>query len=165
MTASGSIGAAVAILGAGVAVLTLVKAFAEYSRQGAQRRAEQFFEFRRRLREGEGFAELAELLDEAASPEPDLARTAQERVAKIPFRIKRNYVGLFEEVAMCMESGLIQPSVAHYMFGYYALLCRDCPAFWANVGRGNRYWQLFEQFCVEMEGERERPFDHRALSL
>jgi hypothetical protein len=54
-----------------------------------------------------------------------------------------------------MEWGLIEPDIAHYMFGYYALHCANCRAFWVGVGQWNPYWDRFRKFCHRMEIERE----------
>lgn len=42
--------AGVGVVGAAVALITLVKALMEYIHQGRQKRAEHFFEFRRKLK-------------------------------------------------------------------------------------------------------------------
>ena len=55
MSAEGTT-AAVGVLGAGVGLVTLVRASMEYRRQGRQKRAEHFFELRRRLKENDEFA-------------------------------------------------------------------------------------------------------------
>lgn len=153
MTTKDILTVTIAGVGAGVALLTLIRATVEYRRQGRQKRAEAFFALRERLKSDDGFAELAALLDEEALGEDDAAAT---QLAALPFRLKRDYLGLFEEVALAMESGLIKPKVAHYMFGYYALLCWQSRAFWSNVNRLTAYWSLFNDFCERMAREQER---------
>ena len=97
---------------------------------------------------------MAELIDHAFQLD-DVALAARQALRAVPFKVKRDYLGLFEEIAIAMNSGLIKAEVAHYMFGYYALLCRDSPDFWSNVNRASPYWSLFHDFCDQMEIERD----------
>ncbi len=64
---------------------------------------------------------------------------------------KRDYIGLLEEVALLMNSGLIHPEVAHYMFGHYTVHSYDSKYFWSNVDRDDIYWNLFVDFAEEMK--------------
>ena len=141
-------------LGTAIALATAVKAYMEFLQQGVQRRAQMFFDLRHRLQERE-LAELSELIDEALCADQEIAEKAQKRLSRLGLRTKRDYLGLFEEVALAMKWGLITPSVAHYMFGYYALNCRRCPAFWFNVNQGSIYWSDFYAFCDQMQIEDE----------
>jgi hypothetical protein len=145
---------AIATLGAGVALATLIAACLEYVRQGKMARVQMFFDLRSRLKEPELW-KLAELIDEANTPDPKVSKRGGEALEEIPFRVKRDYLGLFEEVALAMDWGLIDPDVAHYMFGYYALHCANCSAFWIDVGKENPYWDRFRKFCDRMEEERK----------
>ncbi|MEX2106394.1 MAG: hypothetical protein WD810_05800 [Solirubrobacterales bacterium] len=152
---AGTVTALVGVVGALVALVTLIKALIEYTHQGRQKRAEHFFELRRRLKENEEFARVAELIDQTYAEE-DAARPAREELKDLPFQVKRDYLGLFEEIAIAMNSGLIKPQVAHYMFGYYALLCWESEEFWTDVNRLSHYWSLFADFCEQMRAERDR---------
>lgn len=154
-TITSSIATVVGVLGALVALATLIKALMEYIQQGRQKRAEHFFELRRKLKENAEFSRVAGLLDEASLHDEEAAR-AREELKRLSFQIKRDYLGLFEEVAIAMNSGLIKPQVAHYMFGYYALLCWKSDDFWANVNRLSDYWSLFNDFCEQMKVEQDR---------
>lgn len=129
-----------AIIGAAIALMTLVKGLAEYRRQGAQGRVERFIEIRRRLKEDEIFRKIAELV-EVDSP----------KLKEMPFQDKRDYLGLLEEVALQLNSGLIRKEVAHYMFGYYAIRCWKSRYFWSSVNRDSYYWALFRDFVSEMQ--------------
>lgn len=153
------IAVAVTVVGAAVALVTLVQALVEYRQQGRQKRAEHFFDLRRRLKENDEFARVAELIDETYAEE-DLARRARQQLKELPFKIKRDYLGLFEEIAIAMNSGLIKPEVAHYMFGYYALLCWESEEFWVDVNRLSDYWSLFADFCEQMKVQQEN-FEYR----
>jgi alpha-D-ribose 1-methylphosphonate 5-triphosphate diphosphatase PhnM len=131
-----------------IALVTLVIGVLEYSRQGAAKRAEHFLEMRRRLKENERFRIIAELLD-----------TNDAELSNISFKDKRDYLGLFEEVALSMNSRLIRRQVAHYMFGYYAIRCWESQSFWGDVNRNSIYWRVFRDFVEQMQ-EVERGFNY-----
>lgn len=135
--------------GVGVALITAIKAYREYSQQGDQRRAEMFFTLRERLK-AEPLAEIAELVDLVVVGHDSEAKKAENRLAEIPMRQKRDYVGLFEEVAIFVDTGQVEPRVAHYMFGYYALQCEECLPFWSNINYDSIYWTVFHRFCEDM---------------
>lgn len=147
--------ALVGAVGALVALVALFQAVIEYRQQGRQKRAEHFFELRRRLKETEEFARVAAFIDQTYAEE-SLAIQAREELRAMPFQVKRDYLGLFEEIAIAMNSGLVKPEVAHYMFGYYALLCWESDDFWTGVNRLSVYWSLFADFCDQMRGQQER---------
>lgn len=140
----------IAASGTAVALATFGKAFLEYRQQGRQKRAEQFFELRAKLKGSEEFARIAELLDVAATTQGETRDTANRALRETPFRTKRDYLGLFEEVALAVNSGLVGFKVAHYMFGYYATLCHDSEPFWHGVNWLSPYWSLFNDFCERM---------------
>jgi hypothetical protein len=144
----------IAAVAAAVALATFVKAFLEYRQQGRQKRAEQFFALRARLKTSDEFVRLAELLDIAATETGEHREDAERELRDTSFSIKREYLGLFEEVALAVNSGLVDFKVAHYMFGYYALLCRDSEAFWEGVNPLSPYWALFNDFCDRMRSLR-----------
>jgi hypothetical protein len=111
----------IAVLRGIVGLVALFKGIVEYKQQGTQKRSEYFIE-----------TDSIELTD-------------------IPFKEKRDYLGLFEEVAMMMNSNLIRKEVAHYMFGYYAIRCWESKHFWKDVNRESIYWKLFRNFVIEMK--------------
>lgn len=76
----------------------------------------------------------------------------------ISFRHKRSLVGFFEEIALMMNSGLLKPRIAHYMFGYYAIACWKSEAFWSNMNRDSIYWALFKDFAEKMQQIEEKSF-------
>jgi len=141
------------VVAAVIALATLVKGVIEYAHQGAQKRAEQFIDMRKRLNENPTFTVICDLLE-----------TDDSKLASMPFNEKRDFLGLFEEVALMLNSGLIKESVAHYMFGYYAIRCAHSKNFWNVVNRQSSYWALFNDFVTRMERvEEEFKFDRREL--
>jgi hypothetical protein len=142
----------VASIGASLALLTFLKGIFEYSRQGAQKRAEMFLQMRRRLKENQNFKELCALLDVDSS-----------KLTEIPFKDKRDFLGFFEEVALMLNSGLLRKEVAHYMFGYYAIKCWESDHFSASINRNSNYWRLFKDFAEEMQKVRDSFYYSRRL--
>jgi hypothetical protein len=161
LSLSTALALSISATGVGVALGTLVKAYFEYAQQGRQRRAELFFALRARLK-ADNLGCIAELVDLTESADPARAADSKHRLAEIPLRDKRDYVGLFEEVAVFMKKGQIEPELAHYMFGYYALLCRECNAFWSNINFTHDYWAIFHDFCRETTEFREKLAQERA---
>lgn len=128
------------IFGVVIALLALIKGLVEYIKQGSQKRAEHFLTIRKRLKENDVFKHICVLLE---TDDPELIN--------VPFKDKRDFLGLFEEVAIGMNSGLIKLSVAHYMFGYYAIRCWESQYFWKDVNRDSIYWIVFKDFVKQMK--------------
>lgn len=128
------------ILGAVIALAALVKGVVEYGHQGAQKRAEHFLEMRKRLKENPIFKEMCVLLE-----------VDDPKLVEVPFKEKRDLAGFFEEVALLLNSGLIRLSVAHYMFGYYAIRCWKSNYFWSSLNRESDSWALLRDFVARME--------------
>jgi hypothetical protein len=130
-----------AIIAAGlVGFVTFLSGVLEYGRQGRERRAEQFVQMRRRFLETALFQQILSLLPSDA---PELAG--------IPFQDRRNFLGFLEEVALMVNSGILDESVAHYMFGYYVLLAARSNEIWNGLDAKSRYWTVFRKFAASME--------------
>ena len=97
-------------------------------------------ELRKRLKENQTFKEICNLLE-----------IDDQGLREIPFKEKRDFLGLFEEVAIGLNSRLIKLPVAHYMFGYYAVRCWESKHFWSGVNRSSHYWVLFSDFAQRMK--------------
>lgn len=128
------------IVGGLVTIFAFVNGLLEYRRQGAQKRVEHFTMLRRRLKENPIFKEICGLM---FADDP--------RLATIDPQDKRDFIGLLEEVALQVNSGLIRPELAHYMFGYYTVSCMDSSHFWANLKLDDTYWKLFYDFARDMK--------------
>lgn len=63
----------------------------------------------------------------------------------------RKFLTFIEEMAILVESRLVDPEVAYYMFGYYAIRARDGKNFNANINDVEEYWRLFRRFCRDAE--------------
>jgi hypothetical protein len=137
---------AATIAGVVIALSTLIKSAFEYTKQGAQKRAEQFENLRIRFKDDPMFRRICDLLEHD-----------DPKLEAIAFKEKRDFLGFFEEVALMVNSGLMKPSVAHYMFGYYAIKCWQSDNFWNGVNRNSPYWWLFRDFAQRMS-ETEKKF-------
>jgi len=143
----------VSIIVAGmIAISTFLSGVVEFVRQGRQHRAENLVQMRRRFLETTQYREILDMLQ---SGDPAIAKSSiQER---------RNFVGFLEEIALMVNSRLIRPEVAQYMFGYYVLLVARCDPFWEGLNRKDLYWTLFNHFAVEMEKMEKQPGSTKAL--
>ena len=130
------------IVGGLVTIFAFANGLLEYRRQGAQKRVEHFTLLRRRLKENPVFKEICALMF-ANDP----------RLADVDAQDKRDFIGLLEEVALQVNSGLIRPELAHYMFGFYTVKCLESKDFWANLTLGETYWDLFHDFAREMKAK------------
>jgi hypothetical protein len=126
-----------------ITLITFVTGVAQYIRQGHQARATQFVEMRRRFLEDASFRDILNLL---ASDHPALK--------DVPIQDRRNFVGFLEEVALMVNSKVLRPEVAHYMFGYYVLLVDGSQHFWEDLDRSSEYWALFRTFASRMKRQR-----------
>ena len=141
------------VLGSTIALFTFINGFLEYRRQGRQKRADQFVLIRRRLKENEIFKHLTDL---ALRNDIELERSSTAD--------RRDLLGLFEEVALMMNTGLIRKEVAHYMFGSYVIACYDCQYFWYDLDRNDMYWKLFVDFAQQMKQvEHHFSYDRRRM--
>lgn len=128
------------LLSAIVAALTFIKAVIEYTKQNAQKRAELFTKLRESFKAGERFTPLFELLDQD-----------DEALAELPYPVKQDFLGFYEDIALLVNSGLLKRPVAHYMFAYYAIRCWESKYFWQNMNRDSVYWSLFRKFVEDMK--------------
>lgn len=136
------------VAGAVIALATLLRTLREYVLQGTQKRAESFFSLRERLDKNE---ELSTLLRLAQDDDPALADPH-----RAPYQQKFELLGYFEEVGLMMNSGLIRPAVAWYMFGYYVQCVSRSEQFWSNVYRDDLYWTAFNSFASKMAQVEQR---------
>lgn len=143
------------IIAAGiVALITLWTGLIQYFRQARQARANQFIQMRRRFLEDPAFREILSMV---GSGDPAVAQTS--------IQDRRNLVGFLEEVGLMTNSGLIRPSIAHYMFGYYVGLIDESDAFWEGLDRDSEYWQVFREFAAKMKSLQGQPTDPSGLRL
>ena len=138
-----------------IALITLGKGLAEYSKHGAQQRAEHFLEMRHRFKDSDKFRRISKLLE-----------NDDDELLKLTLAEKVDYVGFLEEIALLTNSGLVRSEVAHYMFGYYAVQCWNNEKFWKDMNRYTPYWSLFRDFAERMEHiSKDFEYDRRGFRL
>ena len=67
---------------------------------------------------------------------------------------KRKFLTFFEEIELLVRSGHIDPDVAHYMFGYYAICVKEGKNFHSGINMAPIYWRLFYDFAQASENFR-----------
>jgi hypothetical protein len=146
------------IIGAGLALATLLKGTVEYVKQGSQKRTELFLKMRDRY---DKFLDICTLLETQDEPE------SSNNLRMLSFDRKRDFIGFYEEIALMTRSGLIRPAVAHYMFGYYAIRCWESDDFWSSLSGGpnrqSKYWGVFRKFALDMQREERKFAGHKDL--
>ncbi|MBB3103811.1 hypothetical protein [Azomonas macrocytogenes] len=129
-----------AIVGLGVAIWGIYKGYIEFHLQGKQRRAEIFLKKQSEYFGNKSFCELRYLLGRD-----------DEKLKDIAFEDKRAYLTFFEEIAVLKNSGLINPDLTYYMFGYYATQCLESKNFWLDLNKQDIFWNVFLRFSTEMK--------------
>ena len=129
------------------ALIAAARAMMEYRAQGRQKRADHFDDMRSRLKSDESFRTITNYI-----------ATGDERLADESVAAKMDYVCFFEQVAIMRNSRLISPNVAHYMIGFYAVVCWKSDLFWSGgkLDRDGLYWRLFRAWALEMLASEKR---------
>lgn len=60
---------------------------------------------------------------------------------------KRKFLTFIEEISLLASSNLINPVIAYYMFGYYAISARNGQNFMIGINADRIHWQVFYEFC------------------
>ncbi|WP_242928595.1 hypothetical protein [Pontibacter vulgaris] len=123
-----------------IALGTFIKAIFEYRLQGRQKRAEFFDKFKTTFKTEKRILNITQLLEK---DDPQLA--------SIPLIDRYYFIGLYEQIAIAVNSGLIKRDVAHYMFSYFALCCWESKYFWIDINRESYYWSVFQEYVLTMQ--------------
>lgn len=128
------------IIAAGaIALTTFWSGMVQYSRQNHAKRAEQFVQMRRRFLEDPLFREILNYL-----------ATDDERLCQVSIQDRRNFIGFLEEVALMVNSRMIRPQIARYMFGYYVSLADQSRHIWHNLDKESEYWTVFRDYARQL---------------
>jgi hypothetical protein len=127
------------ILAGTVGFLALLKTVTEFAKRGAANRAAPFVEMRARLDKDPMLKEICILLEHN-----------DPKLCKMPFSEKRAFLGLFQQAALALNSGVIKPGTAYALFGHFVIRCVDSDHFWGGVDRLNPEWALFTDFARQM---------------
>ena len=129
-----------AIVGTAViAAVTIIKGYAEYRLSAVQKRVELFEKYRQKMKENEILKTIIGLLEQESADIRTVQRTD-----------RYFYLGYFEEIALLVNSRVLKPEIAHYMFAYYAKLCWANDNFWHDINRDSIYWRVFREFVEQM---------------
>ncbi|NLL27853.1 MAG: hypothetical protein GX259_03580 [Bacteroidales bacterium] len=123
-----------------VAIFTLIKGYSEYKLTTKQRRIELYEIYRRKLKEDETIRSVVDALENDNGNIVEISRID-----------KYMFLGFYEDIALLMNTGLIKPEIAHYMFGYYAMRCWENESFWNDINRNSHYWRVFREFVEKMK--------------
>jgi len=119
---------------------TFIKVICEYRLQGRQKRAQLFNKFKEVL-----------LTDYRMVSITDLLEDNHPNLEIIPLMNKYYFLGFYEQIAISVNSKLLNKNIAYYMFGYFALRCWESNNFWAEINRDSYYWSLFKRFVDTMQ--------------
>lgn len=122
-----------------VAVVTILKGYTEYRLSAVQKRVELFERYHQKLKENKTLKHIIELLERN-----------NDDIRNIPITDRYFYLGYFEEIALLVNSRVLKPEIAHYMFAYYAKLCWANENFWHDINRNSIYWRVFKEFVEQM---------------
>jgi hypothetical protein len=130
-------------VGIAATAVGLVMGFFEYRRQGRHRRAEKYFEL---VKEFEKFDEILDLL-----------RNDSPKLKKLRASQRERFLNFYEDLALMLNSGLIQEHLALYSFGYWLQKAWDSKHFWHDPqNKENGYWflsrQLHFRFLARQKG-------------
>lgn len=115
----------------------------QYWRNNMLKRAELFFAMEDRLQESNEFRKIIEFLEKG---DPALEQ--------VPLRDRIHFLGVYEQVAIMVNSGLMQPELASYMFGAYAVCALDNEHMWSGLDMEDPYWSAFRRFAEQMKAQK-----------
>lgn len=122
-----------------VAIITLIKGYSEYRLSVKQKRSELYETYRKKLKENETISRVVDALE-----------NDNVNIADLPRFERYMFLGFYEDIALLMNTKLIKPEIAHYMFGYYAMRCWENDKFWTDINRESHYWRVFKEFVEKM---------------
>jgi hypothetical protein len=123
-----------------VAIVTMIKGYYEYKLSTKQKRIELYEKLGTKL---ETDKTLKKIIDYLETENPDLKNMSRFDRYK--------FLRYYEDITLIMNSGLMKPEIAHYMFSYYAIKCDSSSVFWHDINRKAIYWKAFNDFVSQMK--------------
>jgi hypothetical protein len=123
------------------AIIAIIKGFYEYRKSVEQKRIELFDNYRKRLTEDKIIYDILNLLE----------TNDESGIDKLKRLDKYLFLGFYEEIALFVNSKILRPEIAHYMFSYYSILCWKNKLFWKDIDRDSIYWNVFREFVKKMQ--------------
>jgi len=121
-------------------ITTLIIGLVKFRLYSKQKHFERFQELRRKLTENEKLRQICDYLD-----------FKDPKIETVDYKDKYDFIGIFEDITIMMNSGLIKKEIVYYMLAYYAIRCSENDPFWKNINRQAPYWRLFHDFALQMK--------------
>ena len=102
-----------------IAMIALVKGVFEYTKNNQLARANVFLELRKRFKETSNFSRIIEYLDSHDS-----------KLAQVSKSDKLKFLGFFDDLAILINSGLVDKIIANQTFGFYVQKAWENPDMW-----------------------------------
>ena len=102
-----------------IAMIALIKGVFEYTKTNQLARANVFLELRKRFKETSNFSKIIEYLD---SNDSELSEVSKSD--------KLKFLGFFDDVAILINSGLLDKTIANQTFGFYIQKAWENPNMW-----------------------------------
>jgi hypothetical protein len=130
----------ITIITAIITLIAIIKGYLEYQKSVKQKRVELFIKYRDHLKNDVIFKKILELLE----------TNNNDEIRNLPRFDRYLFLGFYEEIALLVNSRIMKPEIAHYMFAYYAKLCWENDTFWYDISRESFYWRVFREFVEQM---------------
>jgi len=160
----------IGLIGVAAAIWGGILAFQTFTKNNKQKRFEFFYDiYYNNYLTVEPTSRLFELflLEENIKTKKDHELSDNDRMIinelrEYPIVKKYFMLGMFEQVAIALNSGLISETVAHHMFGYFAIYSFECKNFWHNMPDGEKekndpYWGVYFSFVKKMKEIQNQP--------
>jgi hypothetical protein len=134
----------ITLVGVAISSLLFIIAVLSYKKAEKQKRAEHFFKLRDKYNSEEPFLKIRQIIDSADKGEIKSSLQLNTDEA-------RRVLGFYEEIAILVNSGLLNKNLAYYMFGYYAINCSEMKIFESYMQGEEKYWMVFTQFVEKMK--------------
>lgn len=118
-----------------------LKAAEDRLRDMKLRRTEFFLNQHRRLFDDKELSKVLSLLDD------DDETLADPKM----WDSNRKFITFIEEISLLVSEDQINPTVAYYMFGHYALCARNGKNFNLGIEPEEMHWRMFYLFCNDAE--------------
>ena len=133
------------IAGGITALVTFIVSVIEYRRQGRTKRVELYLQLEQRLIDNPEFSEIRKKLC-----------NQDESIKDIDHKLRADYAGFFETIALLTQSGFMKPEIACHMFSWDAITCWESDDFWQDFDKGDEYWGVLRHFVEDMKVCRPR---------
>ena len=103
---------------------------------------------------------------------PDEMEAAKQKLQELALGRINDFLGLYDEIAIALNSGLINKPVAYYMFGYYADKA-NADWFWQTYYEGiqgwknqaKKDWRTFMEFAEDAKDWRAKNLSSVKIKL